>query len=69
MPKPTRKQLLQTEQRFKAALKKAGWTQEYWRTEYYVVSRQHLNDVFNARKPLMGSLKSAIRRFTKSQGL
>jgi hypothetical protein len=51
---PTRKQ------RFNAALDLAGLTQEAWRTQYYSVSAQHLNEVLNGERTASAGLDAAI---------
>jgi hypothetical protein len=51
---PTRKQ------RFEAALKLAGLTVEQWRTDYYSVSAQHLNEVWKGERKSSAELDAAI---------
>lgn len=64
--KPTRKQ------RFNAALDLAGMTSERWRTEHYVVSHQHLNEVLNGDREggpeLNAAIDSFIKRYLPQQG-
>lgn len=52
--KPTRKQ------RFDAALRLAGLSIEQWRTRYYRVSWQHLNEVFKGERTASAELNAAI---------
>lgn len=54
---------LTRKEKFRIALKNAGITQEEWRSTYYMVSRVHLSQVFNGKKPLKGPLRAAIDRF------
>jgi hypothetical protein len=51
---PTRKQ------RFNASLDLAGWTLQYWRTEVYPVSHQHINEVLNGERDGGPELNAAI---------
>lgn len=60
---------LTRKEKFRIALKQAGMTQEEWRVTYYKVSRVHLSQVFNGKKPLKGPLRAAILRFIKEQGV
>jgi hypothetical protein len=55
--RPSRKQ------KFEAALKLAGMTMEYWRTKYYPVSHQHLNECFLGRRDFGPELDAAIEKF------
>lgn len=52
--KPTRKQ------RFNAALDLAGLTVAEWRSDYYAVSAQHLNEVLNGDREPGAELNAAI---------
>lgn len=60
-PEPTRKQ------RFNASLDLAGWTLQYWRTEVFPVSAQHINEVLNGDREggpeLNAAIDSLIARF------
>jgi hypothetical protein len=56
-------------ERFHAALKAAGLTQEEWRQmNGHRVSRTHLNLCFKGERKMGAELKAAIDRFIKAHG-
>lgn len=52
---------------FERALKRAGMTGKEWRSSYYQVSWQHLNECFAGRRVMGAELKAAIDRFIREQ--
>ena len=54
---------LTRKEKFRIALKRAGMTQEQWRTSYYKVSRVHLSQYFNGKERGSIALRYAVDRF------